>query len=304
MTLATILISVKNCLILTYVIEEVLKMVIRENCNVSGRRVGILVAFAALLFVNSIFAQTDTTARELPFKKGEKLTYVLSYTWGGINTDVGEGVVTLNYENGVYNPVVKGYTYKFYDMFFTVREHFESHFDEKTLRPYKFYRNTLEGKYRMINNYTFNNDTYEIHAVTKKKDYPEKDSILPGRYNTYDLVTLYFVSRTLDFNNVPVDEKQPISFAIDREIFDLYFVYKGKEVKKVPGMGTYNTMKFAVRLVAGEVFTGKDELFVWVTDDKNKIPLMFESKILVGKVYGRLTKWENLKYPLDSKVKK
>ncbi len=279
-------------------------MVLKEIIRLSGSRAVVLGLLMTLLSVNSLFAQTDTAGRELPFKKGEKLTYVLSYTWGGINTDVGEGVVTLNYDNGVYNPVVKGYTYRFYDMFFTVREHFESHFDEKTLRPLKFYRNTLEGKYRMINNYTFNNDTYEINAVTKKKDYPEKDSILPGRQNTYDLVTLYFVSRTLDFSKVRIDEKQPISFAIDREIFDLYFVYKGKEVKKIPGMGTYRTMKFAVRLVAGEVFTGEDELFVWVSDDRNKIPLMFESKILVGKVYGRLTKWENLKYPLESRVKK
>jgi len=208
-------------------------MVLKEIIRLSGSRAVVLGLLMTLLSVNSLFAQTDTAGRELPFKKGEKLTYVLSYTWGGINTDVGEGVVTLNYDNGVYNPVVKGYTYRFYDMFFTVREHFESHFDEKTLRPLKFYRNTLEGKYRMINNYTFNNDTYEINAVTKKKDYPEKDSILPGRQNTYDLVTLYFVSRTLDFSKVRIDEKQPISFAIDREIFDLYFVYKGKEVKKM-----------------------------------------------------------------------
>ena len=62
-------------------------------------------------------------------------------------------------------------------------------------------------------------------------------------------------------------------------------------------------MKFAVRLVAGEVFTGEDEMFIWVSDDKNKIPLWFESKILVGTVYGRLKKWENLKYPLESKIK-
>lgn len=266
----------------------------------SGR---VVLVFLMIFFVQSIYAQNIGSIGELPFKKGEKLTYVLSYTWGGVNTDVGEGVVTLDYVNGVYNPVVKGYTYKFYDFFFKVREHFESHFDEKTMRPLTFYRNTLEGNYRMINRYTFNNDNYQIHAVTKKRDNPEKDSILQGRSSTYDLVTLYYVSRTIDFSKVPVDEKQPISFAIDREIFDLYFIYKGKEVKKVPGMGTYKTMKFAVRLVAGEVFTGKDELMVWVTDDENKIPLMFESKILVGKVYGRLKKWENLKYPLSSKIK-
>ena len=155
----------------------------------------------------------------------------------------------------------------------------------------------------MVNDYKFDNETYQIHAYTKKKTYPPKDSILPGKPYTYDLITLYYVSRTLDFENISIDEKQPISFALDREIHDLYFIYKGKEVKKMKGVGTFKTLKFAVRVVAGEVFTGEDELFLWVSDDENKIPLWFESKILVGTVYGRLKKWSNLKYPLDSKIK-
>lgn len=240
---------------------------------------------------------------ELPFKDGESLTYVLSYTWGGVNTDVGEGVTTLKYKDGVYNAIVKGKTYRFYDFFFKVREHFESTFDEKTMRPLTFYRLSEEGKYRMVNDYKFDNETYQIHAYTKKKTYPPKDSILPGKPYTYDLITLYYVSRTLNFENISIDEKQPISFALDREIHDLYFIYKGKEVKKMKGVGTFKTLKFAVRVVAGEVFTGEDELFLWVSDDENKIPLWFESKILVGTVYGRLKKWSNLKYPLDSKIK-
>lgn len=270
-------------------------------------RIGLFaVLFALCPVVQGVYAQTlqkNSMERELPFKDGERLTYVLSYTWGGVNTDVGEGVTTLKYKDGMYNAVVTGKTYKFYDLFFKVREHFESNFDGKSLRPVSFYRNSMEGKYRMINDYKFDNGTWQIHARTKKKDYAPKDSILPGTALTYDLVTLYYISRTIDFSSVPVDEKQPISFAIDREIHNLYFIYKGKEVKKMKGVGTFNTLKFAVRLVAGEVFTGEDELFLWVSDDKNKIPLWFESKILVGKVYGRLKEWKNLKYPMESKIK-
>ncbi|MBQ8033583.1 MAG: DUF3108 domain-containing protein [Bacteroidales bacterium] len=265
---------------------------------------GIFVIFSALfLAVPALPLHSQQKGAELPFKDGETLTYVLSYTWGGVNTDVGEGVATLKYKDGIYNAVVKGKTYRFYDLFFKVREHFESDFDGETMRPLRFYRNSQEGKYRMINDYKFDNSTYRIYATTKRKEEAPKDSILPGKSYTYDLVTLYYMSRNIDFSFVPVDQEQPISFAIDREIHDLYFVYKGKEVKKMKGVGTFNTMKFAVRLVAGEVFTGEDEMFIWVSDDKNKIPLWFESKILVGTVYGRLKKWENLKYPLESKIK-
>ncbi len=266
----------------------------------------LCIVWCAFLFALSpvagcrVYAQTS---KELPFKDGEKLTYVLSYTWGGVNTDVGEGVATLSYKDSMYTAVVTGKTYRFYDLFFKVREHFESCFDGKTLRPVSFYRNSMEGKYRMVNDYKFDNETFQIHAYTRKKDYAPKDSILPGTPQTYDLVTLYYISRTIDFSTIPIDEKQPISFAIDREIHNLYFIYKGKEVKKMKGVGTFKTLKFAVRLVAGEVFTGEDELFLWVSDDENKIPLWFESKILVGTVYGRLKEWENLKYPLESKIK-
>ena len=99
-------------------------------------------------------------------------------------------------------------------------------------------------------------------------------------------------------------EKQPISFAIDDDVYNFYYVYLGKEEKKIKGLGTFNTLKFAVRLVAGSVFTGKEDMTVWVTDDGNKVPLLFESPIIVGKVQGRLVSYSNLKAPLTSKIEK
>ena len=51
------------------------------------------------------------------------------------------------------------------------------------------------------------------------------------------------------------------------------------------------------------MFTGKDDMFIWVTDDENKVPLLFESPIIVGRVQGRLTSYKNLKSPLTSKIK-
>ena len=97
--------------------------------------------------------------------------------------------------------------------------------------------------------------------------------------------------------------KYPITFAIDKEIYNLYFIYHGKETRKIKGLGTFRTMKFSASLVAGEIFTGKDEIYIWVSDDKNIVPLLFESKVLVGTVTGRLKSWSNLKYPMTSKIK-
>jgi hypothetical protein len=62
-------------------------------------------------------------------------------------------------------------------------------------------------------------------------------------------------------------------------------------------------MKFAAKVVAGNVFDGKEDMTIWVSDDQNKIPLFFESPVIVGKVQGRISTIQGNKYPLSSKVK-
>lgn len=240
---------------------------------------------------------------DLPFKSGEKLTFILNYTWGGVITDVGTATCTLGYEDGQYNPILTGKTYKFYDFFFKVRERFESKFSAATLRPAYFFRSAQEGKYVMKNALTFNDADYTITSRTQKYERTPFDTLLKASPNTCDLLTLFFRSRTLNVAELPVDEKIPLDFAIDKEVYNLYFIFKGRENKKIPGFGIFRTLKFAAKVVAGNVFDGKEEMTIWVSDDPNKIPLFFESPILVGKVQGRISKIENNKYPLSSKIK-
>ncbi|MBE9480532.1 MAG: DUF3108 domain-containing protein, partial [Bacteroidetes bacterium] len=45
-----------------------------------------------------------------------------------------------------------------------------------------------------------------------------------------------------------------------------------------------------------------EDLTFWVTDDKNKIPVIISAKILVGYVKAYLTSAKNLRYKITSKV--
>lgn len=276
----------------------------------------LFVAIYALSFGGafSLFAQNDEVymgteyavklarERRLPFKNGEQLTYTLGYKWGSINSDVGEGVITTSFADSTFSAVIDGRTTKLFDLFFKVREHFETTVSLRTMRPLKFLRESHEGKYSMINRYTFNPD-YSINAQIIRMGEAAPDTLLQGNAYTYDLVSLYFSARCIDFTNVELDTRHPIAFAIDKTIYNLYFVYRGKDVISVKGIGKFNALKFNVRLVAGEVFTGNDEMTLWVSDDSNKIPLLFESKILKGTVYGRLKKYKNLAWPMSGKIK-
>lgn len=269
--------------------------------NSVGMKKGLRILLAMFVVLLSSVAAVAQKA-DLPYKNGESLTYVVTYRWAAINTDVGEAVTNLSYSDGMFHSVITGKTYKFYDIIFKVREHFESKFYEDPIRPHYFYRDTHEGKYRIKNTFHFDKDTNLIRATIQKYDRTPVDSLLTGSGNTMDIPSLFYKVRTIDFDSIPIGVQQPISFAIDDDVYNFYYIYKGKEVKKVKGLGTFNTLKFAVRLVAGSVFTGKDDMTVWVTDDQNKVPVLFESPILVGKVQGRLVSFKNLKAPLTSKI--
>ena len=65
-----------------------------------------------------------------------------------------------------------------------------------------------------------------------------------------------------------------------------------------------NRLKAKKRRSAVSIFFSQfSDVMIWISDDQNKVPLMFESPILVGKVQGTLVEFKNLKGPLDSKLK-
>ena len=108
--------------------------------------------------------------------------------------------------------------------------------------------------------------------------------------------------RTLDFDKYKKGDRIPITMAIDNEIFDLYIRYLGRERLRTRDGTIFNTIRFSAMLVEGTIFKGGEDLQVWVTDDKNRVPIQVEAKILVGSVKAVLTGMEGLMYPIEAQV--
>lgn len=248
----------------------------------------------------------EAQEKSLAFTDGETLTYVAKYTWGSVNTDIGEAVVSLQYveEQGrepIFISKVNGRTFRFFDVFFKVRDYYESRFRASDISPIYFYRDINEGKYKMKNTFSFLPNNTIKARIQRMDDHP-KDTILKAKPQTFDILTLFYHSRNLAFSEVEIGVNQPISFVIDGELYNIYFRFLGRENKKIEGLGHHKTLKFAAKVIAGEVFNGKEEMTIWVSDDYNKVPLYFESPIIVGEVSGRLKRYSGLKYPLSSKL--
>lgn len=247
---------------------------------------------------------------ELAFQAGEKLTFTMHYEWGAINSDVGTGTVVLDTVryNGIkaFHCSVYGKTTRLYDLFFKVREDFDAWFACDGLRPLKFTRDTHEGHYVAKNTYIYDWNAVEPHidADVYSSSSGQRYLELPLTPCTYDLPSLFFLARNMDMDNLVPGKKYPMTFAIDDDVYNVYFILYGRETIKVKGLGTVKTIKFAARLLAGEVFTGEEDMMIWVTDDDNRIPVCFEAPILVGTASGRLKSCSGLKHPFTALIHK
>lgn len=247
---------------------------------------------------------------DLAYMAGEHFEFSVHYSWGVINSDVGTASVDLDTLalNGrkVFHCSVYGRTERWYDLIFRVREDFQSWFSADGCVPLKFTRNTQEGRYRASNVYAYNWDAAEpyIAADVYSTSSGQRSVRLPLDRCTYDLPALFFLARNMDFDAVVPGIRYPMTFAIDDDVYNVYFILIGRETRKIRGLGTVKTIKFAAKLLAGEVFTGEEDMLIWVSDDANRIPVMFEAPILVGTASGRLSEWSGLKHPFDSFVKK
>lgn len=251
----------------------------------------------------------SVSEESLAFQHGERMEFVLHYRWGTINTDVATATVELDSltYNGekAFRCSAYGRTSRMFDLFFKVREDFDSWFTRDGLRPLKFTRDTYEGGYEAKNTYHYIWDAAEpyIAADVYSSKRGMKAITLPLTPCTFDLPSLFFFSRNMDFDAVEPGRRYPMTFAIDDDVYNVYFILHGRETKKIPGLGTVKTIKFAAKLLEGEVFKGEEDMLIWVSDDENRLPVCFEAPLLVGVASGRLSGYEGLKHPFDALVK-
>lgn len=284
---------------------------------------GILILLCTLAVPSAMRAQEDSVRtatscvpirdiaeKGLAYKAGEKMDFTMHYTWGMIDSDVGSATVNLDTVrfNGekAFLCSVYGKTTRMYDLFFKVREDFKSWFSVDGLRPLKFTRDTFEGKYVARNTYIYDWNAAEPHIIADvySSSRGQRNMELPLTPCTFDLPALFFFARNIDMEKVEPGKRYPMTFAIDDDIYNVYFIFYGPETIKVKGLGTVKTIRFAAKLLAGEVFTGEEDMMIWISDDENRVPVYFEAPILVGTASGRMSGCSGLKYPFSALIDK
>ncbi len=230
------------------------------------------------------------------FAEGEHLTfnvyYNMSFIW--INSGSADFTIQSDAINGcnTYHIIGVGKTANSFEYFYKVKDKYETYIDKETMLPVKFSRDVNEGGLKFNNDVTF--DRISSKAVSNKKAY----NIPKG---TQDVLSAMYFARNVDYDKYKPGDKIPFSMFLDNQVFNLYIKYIGKE-EITTKMGTFNAIKIKPLLITGTIFKDGDKMTVWVSDDKNHLPLRVESPILIGSVKIDLMDFENLRNPFSGMI--
>lgn len=238
------------------------------------------------------------------FKVGEKLVYKAYYNWQFVWVPAGEAVFEVKDNKDFYEIIVTGRTYTSYDYFFRVRDYFYSKVDKKTLLPQNFVRIVEEGNYRKFDSLVFDHKNQTAKSINGPSRSKTTTKNIPFVSCTHDLLSVLYFMRNIDVPAYKVGEHIPVKMLFDEEIYPIKVRYTGKESKvEVKDLGVFNTITVVPDLVSGNVFKDGNKMKVWVTDDRNKIPLLIESPLAVGTAKAVLQSYSGIRHKVTSKIK-
>ena len=228
------------------------------------------------------------------FKIGEWLKFRIHY--GFLNASYATLQVKSHNLDGVpvYHVVGNGKTTGFASIFFKVDDTYESYFDKRDGRPYKFIRKIDEGGYTkdIEVNFDYNNDIAVLND--KKKDKKFNFTIQEG---IQDLVSaFYFLRNNYKVEELVEGESIELNLLYDDDgVFKFKLKYLGKEVLRTK-YGKVECLRFRPYVQSGRVFKEQESLSLWVSNDNNRIPIRIQADLSVGSIKADLDGYNGLKH--------
>ena len=264
-----------------------------------------------LFFLLGVTPSLDSLAQEtLTIPGAERSVPAVDYS----AFDVGEwfkfrihyGVVTAGYatlevtqdqvNDNAYHIKGFGETTGFSRIFFKVEDYYETKVDKTTALPYQFIRKIDEGGHTKNKVIDFDQTARVAYVHDKKR---KKEHEIKTTGDVQDMVsTFYYLRNAVDIANLKVGDETEVTMFFDEENYPFKLRYLGREQIKTK-FGKVNAIMFRPLVLAGRVFKEQESLTVWVSDDKNKIPLRIKASLAVGSIKADLDAYKGLKHPFE-----
>ena len=235
---------------------------------------------------------------DMAFKTGEWFKYKLSYSgW----FKAGEATVNLNEDlnnNQLLHAKMIGKSTGAVNLFFKVHDRYESYFYKKNIKPYRFIRNINEGGYTKNIEILFDQTTKVAKVNNLKKKLSNNFSF---NENSQDMVSVFYYLRNF-FRKDDLDKNNEITIDMffDSENYSLKIKYLSTEIINT-NFGKILCHKIQPYVQSGRVFKKDESLTMWISADKNRIPMRIKADLIVGSIRIDLDSFSNLNHPFEIK---
>jgi len=241
-------------------------------------------------------AKNNYAPSKLPFQKGESLKFRISYS-----NFLGAGYASIEVKeskkNGLEAYHIKGVgkTTGVISWFFKVDDDYQTYINKETLKPYRFIRKINEGGYTKDKEILFNHEA-NLATVKDFKKNTEKSYAIGN--DIQDMLSALYYLRNQDFSNLSPNDEIELKLFFDEETYVFKLLYLGTEVLKTK-FGDVNSLIFKPMVQSGRVFKEKESVTIWVSADKNKIPLRIKASLAVGSLRADLDEFKGLAHPFN-----
>lgn len=251
-----------------------------SNCLSRRQRAAL---FSLILYLSCFFPSSPAES----FTLTAPVTLLYDLTWSGIKA--GEATIKINSSKDEVTITSIAQSAPWVSLFYTVHDVVESTFlntQTNTLsfsgRPLRYTLNLREGRNRKHKEVIFDNQNqkalYIDHLESERKEVEIPSFI-------FDPLSGFFYIRTLPLE---VGKSVYVTVFDSKRVWNVEVQVLRKEKITVPA-GEFNTIVIKPLLQSEGIFYRKGEVYIWLTDDVRKVPVMLKSQIKIGSVNAQLT---------------
>ena len=247
----------------------------------------LLIPFVLLWAIPGSAQDTARTVTNNAFQRGEELTYRIHYGF----IDAATATIKINDENkkidghSTYHVVGTGTSKGAFNLFFKVRDRYETYIDSQSLCPLMFIRRVDEGGYKINQDMIFDQDYHVVNS--NGKSYYNMPAYIQ------DMLSSFFYARTFQYKDEKPGKMDSVTCFVDNEVWTLkikFIKYDNLE----SDVGKIRCMVFEPLVQKGRIFKKSEDLKVWISDDPNHIPLRAQANILFGSIKMDLESYSGL----------
>ena len=255
--------------------------VCRSGCNGETRHATLRQCKSLIITLISVSLLLHfLSAEALSFTIPEILNYDL--TWTGIKA--GEASLEIRDEGNEMKIISTARSAKWVSVFYTVNDTVETRLSKKQSsigQPVNYKINLREGRNRKNKEVMF--DYRNLKALSiDHLDKERAETEIPAR--VFDSLSSFYYVRTL---NLEVGRSVYVTVFDNKKVWDIEVQVLRKESVEVPA-GQFKTIVIKPLMKSEGIFYRKGDIFIWLTDDEKRTPVMLKTKVKVGSITARL----------------